>query len=175
MYNYYTYLFIRQKLNRDQFLKVLTCQFYSACLYASAAWLHGANPYKDVRWINAVYYRSLRIAQKDYKMKLSRTKLDELARVRPTTWAKYQSSSIIIKAITRSTPLRLHSVLQQNSYSERQKPKRLKFFNKANFRIGKQCLPNRCGLHMNDIPFDWTDGLSDDLIRIYLKKHFSFI
>jgi len=33
--------FIIQKLNKDQFLKVLTCQFNSACFYASAAWLHG--------------------------------------------------------------------------------------------------------------------------------------
>jgi len=39
-------------------MKVLTCQFYSVCFYASAAWLHGQNCYKDLRKLNAVHYRS---------------------------------------------------------------------------------------------------------------------
>jgi len=68
--------FIRRKLTEDQFLKVLTSQFYGACFYGSAAWLHGNNSYKDIRKINAVYYRSLRIAKRDFKRKLSRSKLD---------------------------------------------------------------------------------------------------
>jgi len=63
-------------------MKVLTGQFYSTCFYASAAWLHGKNSYKDVRKLNAVHYRSLRIANKDYKRKLSRAKLDEDGRAR---------------------------------------------------------------------------------------------
>jgi len=59
-----------------------------------------------------------------------------------------------------------------NSYHERRKPKRMKFYNKANLRIGKQSLPNRCGMDINDLDFDWTDGMTDDLLRISLKKHF---
>jgi len=102
--------FIRWQLNRDQFLKVLRCQFYSACFYAFAVWLHGINPYKDIRRINAVYYRSLRIASKDYKKKLPKSKLDELGRARPTMWARYQSTSIVIKAITRMAPPKTHKI-----------------------------------------------------------------
>jgi len=164
--------FIRRKLSEDQFLKVLTSQFYGACFYGSAAWLHGNNSYKDIRKINAVYYRSLRIAKRDFKRKLSRSKLDEMGRARPTTWARYQSTSIVMKATTRKLPERLCVDLLANSYHERRKPKRMKFYNKANLRIGKQSLPNRCGTDINDLDFDWTDGMTDNLLRISLKKHF---
>jgi len=121
--------FIRKKLNKEQFMKVLTCQFHITCYYASAAWLHGGNSFRDIRWLNALHYRSLRIAHSDYSRKLSRAKLDECGRMRPTTWAKYQTASTVVKA--------LEEFLMLNSYSERRQPKRLKLFNKASLWIGK--------------------------------------
>jgi len=108
-------------------------------------------PYKDIRKINAVYYRSLRIAKRDFKRKHLRSKLDEMGRTRPTTWARYQSTSIVIKATTRKIPERLCGELLANYHHERRKPKRMKFYNKANLRIGKQPLPNRCGMDSNDL------------------------
>lgn len=41
--------FIRSKLNEKQFKRVLTSQFYSVCLYGSAAWLTDNTYYKDIR------------------------------------------------------------------------------------------------------------------------------
>jgi len=92
--------------------------------------------------------------------------------MRPTVFAKFQTASIVIKAITRGLPERMESFLLPQSYVERRKPKRLKFFNKANLRIGKQALPNRCDDCLNDLPFDWTDGLTGEAIPTNLKKTF---
>jgi len=164
--------FIRKKLTLKQFLKVLTSQFYSVCFYASAAWLHGQNSYKDLRKLNAIYYRSLRIAMQDYRRKMSRSKLDELGRMRSTAWSRFQSTSIALKAVTRRYPVRLADTLIANTYAERRKPKRLKFFNKADHKIGNQAIQNRCGTTINELGFDWLDGFSDDGWRIQLKKHF---
>jgi len=123
-------------------MKVLTSQFYSTCFYASAAWLHGKNSYKYIRKLNAIHYRSLRIANKDYKRKLSRAKLDEDGRARHSTWARFQCISLVMKTIMRGVPVRLHADSISNSFTERRKPGRMKFYNKANLRIGRQALPN---------------------------------
>jgi len=65
----------------------------------------------------------------------------------------------------------MEKLLLTQSKIERRKPKRLKFYNKANLRIGRQDLPNRWGESLNDLPFDWTNGIADDTIRKNLKKH----
>jgi len=65
----------------------------------------------------------------------------------------------------------MEKLLLTQSKIERRKPKRLKFYNKANLRIGRQALPNKWGKSLNDLPFDCADGLFDDTIRKNLKKH----
>jgi len=92
--------------------------------------------------------------------------------MRPTTFAKFQTASIVIKATTRGLLECMERFLLTQSYVEGRKPKRLKLYNKANLWIGKQALPNRCDECLNDLPFDWTDGLTNDAIRTSLKKTF---
>jgi len=86
--------------------------------------------------------------------------------MRPSTWSKFQSTSIVLKAATRGKPVRLANDLIANSYSERRKPKRLKLINKADHKIGKQAVQNRCGDVINELGFDWLDGFNDDGWRI---------
>jgi len=93
---------------------------------------------------------------------MGRSKLDELGRMRPTAWSRFQSTSIALKAVTKGYPVRLSSVLIANSYSERRKPNRLKFFNKADHKIGNQAIQNRCGTVINQLGFDWLDGFNVD-------------
>jgi len=47
-------------------------------------------------------------------------------------------------------------------------------YNKADHKIGRQAVQNRCGEVINELGFDWTDGFSDDGWRMRLKQHFGF-
>jgi len=119
---------------------LLTCQFYGACFYGSAAWLHRNNPYKDIIGLNAVYYHLSRIARKDFEYKLSISKLDEMGRTRPMMWTRYQSTSIAFKSPTRKLPERLYNELSDNSYFERRKPKRMKYPQQGQLEDWKEIL-----------------------------------
>jgi len=165
--------FIRNKLKKSQFLKVLTAQYYSTCFYGASVWLNGQNSYLDLRKINAMHYRSLRIAAKDYKRVQSRATLDSLGRTRPSIWAKYLTSSLIIKCFTRKMPEYLSSALDCQKYVERRKPLRPKFFSKADHRIGRQSIVNRADEYINDLDFDWDNSPSNDFLRVHLKKFYN--
>jgi len=151
---------------------VLTNQFYSTIYYGCPIWLNDTNTFSDIRRLNAVHFRALRIAVKDYKRRYKRTELDLLGRARSTTWAKYQAASLVVKAITRGAPHRLSESLLLNAYTERRKPGRFKFYSKANLRIGRQAISNRSTALLNDLDFDWKHGLTDDLLRKKLKVQF---
>jgi len=161
---------IRRKLTFKQFMQVLTSQYYGLCYYGCSVWLNGLNSFKDLRMINAVHYRSLRIAVKDYKRRISRSTLDDIGRARPTTWAKYCTSSIIIKALTRKEPCRMVTQIGNNMYIERRRPLRPKSFSKCDLRIGMQSIVNRACNYINDIDFDWANGIADDALRTNLKR-----
>lgn len=164
--------FIRKKLNMEQFLKVLTCQYYSTCFYGCGAWLHGDTSYADIRKLNALHYRSLRIATQDYRKLMSRASLDLLGRSRPTTWSKYITGNLAIKIARSGIPERLHQSLRCNSYTERRRPGRLKWYDGSRKKIGRQSLRNRCGNIINDLDLDWpNDSVSEDKIRVSLKRH----
>jgi len=102
---------------------------------------------------------------------MSRQTLDEKGRARPMTWYRFSTPSLVIKVVTRNEPIRLSATLAENLHTERRKPLRPKFFNKANLRIGRQSLVNRCDIRMNDLEFDWMTNLTDDVIRRNVKLH----
>ncbi len=62
-------------------------------------WLQGENPYADLRKLNALYYKALRVATQDFKKKINKGKLDELGRARPSVWAKYITASTVMKML----------------------------------------------------------------------------
>jgi len=163
--------FMRSRLTIKQFLRVVTSQFYSVCLYGCAAWLNDTTNFKDIRRLNSIHYRVLRIAVQDYRRIMPRRELDQLGRTRPTVWSKYQTASIAIKAITSGQPARLMQNMTRNSYVERRRRGRLKFYDGSRLRIGRQMIDNRL-CFMNDLDYDWLTGTSDDRLRIELKKHF---
>jgi len=72
-------------------------------------------------------------------------------------------------------PQCLYEMVIANKYIERRRPLRPKFFNKSDHRIGRQAFENRTGELLNDLRFDWANGLSDDLIRIKLKEHLNMV
>jgi len=162
---------VRKKLKLDQFMRVMTCQYYGRCFYGCPIWLNGTTSFMDLRRLNALHYRALRIARRDYKKELSRSDLDMMGRARPTTWSQYLMASATIKAITRETPPFLARESIKNLFIERRKPEMPKFYDDSKKKVGRQAIRNRLG-HLNGLTFAWKNGISDDLLRINLKKHF---
>jgi len=61
-------------------------------------------------------------------------------------WYKYATGSLIIKIRNNGNPKNLHDLLHLNFYMERRKPGRLKFYNSARLKIGKEGIRNRIDL-----------------------------
>jgi len=160
---------MRKKLTLDQFLKVLTCQFFSKCFYACSVWLNPCKGFKNLRRLNACHYRSLRIAMKDFGRRFSHETLDKLERVRPSTWAKYAFCNLAIKTINTGMPTELAAEMMKNTYRGRRRPGRLKCFDNSLRKIGRQHPRNRL-TDLNEVELDIPSSASDDLIRIRLKK-----
>jgi len=58
-----------------------------------------------------------------------------------------------------------------NTFTERRRSGRPKFYDNSKRRIGRQALRNRLNF-INDLGFDWINGMSDTALRINLKKEF---
>jgi len=99
--------------------------------------------------------------------------LDKLGRAKPTTWAYHLTACRVIKTCISKQPKRLHEHLMVNSYTERRRPWRHKFFNNAKRKVECQMIRNRAGEILNNADFDWLNEMSNDRIRICLKKHFN--
>jgi len=54
-------------------------------------------------------------------------------------------------------------------FVERRRSEKPKFFDNSNRKIGRQALRNHL-VFMNQFNFDWAYGLTDDRLRINLKK-----
>ncbi len=70
----------------------------------------------DLRKLNRMHYRLLRIAVRDWKRKLSHEKLYEIGRVKPPTWGKYFAASLTIKTLGDGIPSRLCENLVKTLY-----------------------------------------------------------
>jgi len=154
-------------------MKVLTCQYYGKCFYGCLVWLNGTNGFMDLRKLNALHYRALRVAKNNFKKKISRADLDVLGRARPSVWAQYLLASSAIKAITRGNPPTLAMECKRNMFCERRGSDKPRFYDDSRRKVGKQAVRSRLNF-MNDLPFDWLAGQSNDNIRRQLKKHFGF-
>ena len=134
--------FLRKRLGEKQFLKVLTSQYYGTCYYACQSWL-GAHTRKDIRKLDSMHYRLLRIAKQDYKRKIGRAKLDEAGRARPTKWGKYATASTVIKILRDAEPRRLQVHIMKTLYYEQRNINRIKFYNASPNCSGFQAIGNR--------------------------------
>jgi hypothetical protein len=128
----------------------------------------------DIRKLNGLHYRLLRIAVCDWKTKISRSDLDNLGRVRPTTWAKYATASTVIKILRDREPRRLFHHLQQTLYYERRQYNIIKFFDDSKYRLGRQCIGNRLKHIFDAITESFKLNETDDAIRVKLKRCLGF-
>jgi len=76
------------------------------------------NSFNDLRRLNALHHRAHRIVAKDYKRVISKSTLDQQSQARPTTWAKFITSFLLIKITTRHKSDRVCEFLMKNSLIE---------------------------------------------------------
>jgi len=164
---------IKKRFTTDQFLKIVTSQYYSNLYYCSSVWLSTETRWILKRMINSAHYKALRISINDFKNRTSRDTLNnKLKRATPSEWSNYTTASLVIKIMRDKMPEHIHSKLSETIFSTRRKPQVGKFYNNARGKIGKQSIQNRLQ-HMDRLTENWLHSdWNNDRIRTTLKKTF---
>jgi len=120
--------FLRKRLSKQQFLNAVTSQYYGLLYYGCQVWLGQHTRSSNIRKLNSVHYRVLRVVENDWKKKKKRSDLDSIGRARPSLWGKYATGNLVIKVLKNSLPLDLNNALHRTLFTERRRPQRAKFF-----------------------------------------------
>ena len=125
--------------------------------------------------MDSFHYRVLRVACRDYKAKKKRKVIDsQCKRSTPKMWSNYLTASTAIKIIRDHTPLGLMESLCLNVVAERRRQNLGHFFDDSRLVLGRHIFANRL-CHLNTICEPWFRlPLSNDSIRVLLKKQFDF-
>jgi len=129
----------------------------------------------EIKKIESCHFRTLRIALRDYKQKISRDIVSRMTeRLPPNSWSKLALCSRIMKIWYTNTPAPLYESIFKNSFTETRKQGRLFSYDSSKTRIGKNLTRNIIGPIMAEIQVPWTNAdLNRDQIRILLKKAFT--
>jgi len=161
--------FLRRKLSRNQFIKATTSMFYGQFYYGSQVWLGEHTTNEQLRRLNTVHYRILRIVEGDWKKEKRRWELDQIGRAKPLVWSKYTNANLATKIMNEKSPTELYERMAKNCYHERRKPRHYKFYDSSSTKVGSQAFENRLGNLFNQLDFEQAD-LSRDALRISLKR-----
>jgi len=156
-------------------MKATTGQFYGLLYYGSQVWLGPHTKVADIRKLNSVHYKTLRIVETDWKKKKKRSELDKLGRAKPSLWAKYSTGNLVLKTLKREYPVYIYEKLCTTRYTTRRRPKKYLFYDKSQTRNGFQSIENRITAIFNDLDFDFDNEMTDDCIRISLKRSLNMI
>jgi len=164
---------LRQRFTVDQYLKIVTAQYYSQLYYCAPVWLTETTSSRLKNLINTAHYKPLRITLKDFRYRLSRSELSKRCnRATPKEWVRYQLASSVIKIFTYREPFYLYNELVKHIFTTRRKPLIGNFFDNSKGKIGRQKLGNRLRF-MAEIKADWIDTeMSKDRLRMLLKRTF---
>jgi hypothetical protein len=163
--------FLRGRLQTEEFLKVLTSQYYGTCYYANQVWLGPHTRKSDLKKLNSMHYKLLRISTNDYKNRTPRSELDNLGRAKPEIWSDYSTCNLAIKVLRDGVPKRLNHHLKKTMYHER-RSRLVKFYDDSRIKVGKQAIGNRLKDAFNKISTPITLKESDGTIRKLLKNSF---
>jgi len=141
--------------------------------YGSTVWLNELTTAIQWRKLNSIHYRVQRICLRDFRNKLSRSEVtSRVKRATPLQWMKYSNCKQAIGLLLqREKSTRLGLKLQSQAYINDRCPGKATLIDNSKLKIGRQSFPNRLR-SMREIEFDWATGISDDLLRIRLKKPF---
>jgi len=157
--------FLRKKLTKSQFINATTSLFYGLFYYGSQVWLGEHTTSAQLKRLNSVHYRHLRIIEGDWKKEKRREELDKIGRTKPSTWSKYSCGNMVIKIMNEKQPVELFQRLSKKHYTERRKPFKMKFHSDAITKTGFQGIENRLVSLFNILDFDHY-GLTRDQLRI---------
>jgi len=96
-----------------------------------------------------------------------RSDLDKIGRGKLSLQAKYAMANIVMKS---RTPSIHHSSLVKTSYATKRNPNKLLFYDASRTKLGHQALGNRLAHIINNLDFNFHVTMTDDQIRINLKK-----
>jgi len=108
-------------MNQDQFMKVITSQYFGALYYGIPIW-YDALLKKDKLKMDVLHYNALRLAVKDWGRLYPRDMLDTLDRALPNAFAKYALGSVIMTTMATRFPMRLYIMaIMANHFTTRRK------------------------------------------------------
>jgi len=120
---------------------------------------------------------SARAALRDFKCRVSRDMLNkECKHATPIMWHRYATSSLIIKCLRDGSPQLLTEEIKLTLHTQRRTQHQGRFYDNSKGKVSRHHIGNRVTF-MNDLKFDWLNldtDLSDNAIRIELKKHLNF-
>jgi len=164
---------IRKYFTVEQFLKIVTTQYYSQLYYGGCVWFNTALKANLRGLVNTAHFRPLRIAVIDYQKALSKNELSKKCnRAKPIDWVRYSLATQAIQILAKREPFYLYENLVETLYTTRRKPLMGRFFDNSKGKIGRQKLCNKMQC-MDLMTTNWL-GLdqSKDGIRRTLKKTF---
>jgi len=161
---------IRGYLGQDDFLKVVTSQYFGAINYAMPVWYEVSSA-KHKAKMDVLHYKALRVVIGDWQRLFPREMLDTLGRAKPAKFAQYSTASILIKSYTSGKPKRLAEMIRENEYKI-SRTNTIRFFDSSRKRIGYQAIGNRIGNTALLLDDEWTKMTNKDSTRKYLKKTF---
>jgi len=157
----------------DQFLKIVTAQYYSVLYYGSVVWLNSTTKSSLKSLINTAHFKPLRLAMNDFHKKIKRDDLSRLCkRANPIDWVRYSLASLVFKIYKHREPFYLYLSLNETLYTVRRKPLIGRFFDNSKGKVGKQKICNKLRF-MDSLCTDWIGkDFSNDALRRMLKKTF---
>jgi hypothetical protein len=164
--------FLRNRLTMEQFVKVMTSQYYGTGYYTCQAWLGPHTRKSDLKKLEGMHYKLLRVTVRDWKNRVSRSRLDEIGRAKPSTWGNYAVASIIIKTLRDKVPSRLHDHLTKTMYNTRRNNGIIHFYDDSRRKVGKQAVGNRLKEIFEQLNAPLTLHESNGSIRKMLKEAF---
>jgi len=161
---------LQKSLRINKFVKILTSQFFSKIYYGSPVWLSSLTV-SNLKRIESIHYRALRLCYHDYKCQIARDIIDhDLCRANPSEWKNYTVASEMIRIFNSGSPVRLYTRLLDNSYVIH-RPDRIRFFSSSHTKIGDQSFENKVVTITSMLDFDWHfNPPSKDSLRIRLKN-----
>ncbi len=164
--------FLSKWLDKKDLLQLVTTQYFPIVFYSAPLWA-GCLDYSSMRRLNSAHYRAIRAALRIHEIRSkSRKQLDEISsRATPMQWLNYSLASTVIRLYNFSDS-NIAVKLRESAYVNDRMPLKARFFDRSKLKIGRQSLQNRVGHLFSKISFDWVTPLSNDALRMNLKKEF---
>ena len=107
---------LRRNFSLNDFLAIMTAQFYSKIYYAAPVWL-GCLPSHCLKRLESLHYSALRVECSDYRQLVGREILDnDFKRATPSEWGDYSQAREIIRIFNSGVPTCLYLPLETQSF-----------------------------------------------------------